>query len=519
MKRVSALGELDEHGLDLVRIATGAGIIFFGIVFGRGVSYFYQIFVARFLGAESFGLYSLGMIIFNIGMLVSCAGMQNGALRFVAMYQGVKDRARVKGTILFSVVSVMLVGVFFGGLLFLLSDWIGVTILHKERLPSVLKVFALGVPFAAVLTVLVSIIKGFQSMRYFVYVKNFFEPWATFLFALVFIFSGFRLMGVVGAWVAGIAASIGLGWFYLQKLFPVTDRTTKAVYPKRELILFSLPLLPVGLFHIGMIRMDALILGFFKTSHEVGVYSAALQTSMVTLIILDSFNTIFTPMISDLYNKGENQKLEGLFKTVTKWTFTLTLPVFLVVCLLSANVLSLFGQEFKAGALCLIILCFGQLIRGAGGAAEYVLIMSGRTVLTLVNIIIGFLALVLLNVLLVPTYGMMGAAIASACSVIIIVVLRLSQILYLMKIHPYKRDCWKPVLAGLISFAIVYTVKGQFLSMVSYPLAAILLWSVTFGLIYVALLFAFGFEKEDRFILEWTRGRVLKKYSTGDSWS
>jgi hypothetical protein len=45
------------------------------------------------------------------------------------------------------------------------------------------------------------------------------------------------------------------------------------------------------------------------------------------------------------------------------------------------------------------------------------------------------------------------------------------------------------------------------------------LWSVTFGLIYVALLFAFGFEKEDRFILEWTRGRVLKKYSTGDSWS
>ncbi|MBA7639334.1 hypothetical protein ES703_46992 [subsurface metagenome] len=109
------------------------------------------------------------------------------------------------------------------------------------------------------------------------------------------------------------------------------------------------------------------MLGYFTTSENVGVYSAAALIAAQLPIFLNSLNGIFSPVIADFYGRDQMQQLNSLLKVTAKWTFSLTLPAFIVI-ILCPEIMKLFGWKFAAGWPALVVLAVAQLLHISTGS-------------------------------------------------------------------------------------------------------------------------------------------------------
>jgi len=108
---------------------------------------------------------------------------------------------------------------------------------------------------------------------------------------------------------------------------------------KRELISYSWPLMFAGMLYLVMGWIDTLMLGYFLTSADVGIYRASLATAGLLAIVPSSFASIFFPVITELYSRGEREELENTDAAVTKWIFMIALPLVLLMMLLRISLL------------------------------------------------------------------------------------------------------------------------------------------------------------------------------------
>ena len=495
---------------DITKVAGGAGTVFTGTVFWAAASFLFGIYAARVLGPADFGLYSLGLAVFNVLSILSLCGLDNGLVRFIALFLGEGDRSRIKGTVLFGLVLVISVGVIIGLLLFIFSGFLSDQVFHKPGLTAVLQWFALGLPLFGGASVFWAVLQGFQNMKYLVGVKNVLEPSVRLIAVALLFLAGFKLEAVLWSHLLAWTISLAAAFFLAAKLSPLLKGDVRSVVEAKRVFYFSLPLLLVGFLNIGISRTDRLLLGYFRGSQEVGLYSAAFQTATLLMMILQSFNTIFAPMISDLFNRHEKTKLEALFKAVTKWVLTAALPLFGVFVLFPEKVLALFGAQFTPGSGCLIILSSAQLINCLTGPVGYMLIMSGHPKVEFLNNLVIFLLEFGLALVLIPRYGIVGAAVAAGLALSLVNGMRLVEVLRILKMHPYTARFWKPAVAGLVSFGGLALAKGVLPASPQpglFILPAIALSLAAYGLVLAWL----KLSPEDELVIRQFRQRFRRK--------
>jgi len=496
---------------EITTIAKGAGIVFFGTLLGTGLKYLFELIIARDLGPKSFGIFFLGFTIFKILERVSTVGLPNGVLRYVALYKGIEDRERIKGTIVLSIKIVLIMGGIIAVFIIIFSSTISVNLFHESNLSLILKIFGAGIMFTALTEILVFSTQAFQIMKYKVMVRMIIEPGSRFFLVIIFFLLGWKLIGAGVSFLISLIIGTFLAFYYLKKTFPlITEKEISPIYETKSILHFSWPLFFVGFFDIFIFHINTLMLGHFKTSQEVGIYGAAQRTAFLIPIVLNAFNAIFAPMIADFYHRGEYKKLESLFKIVTKWVFTVSFPVFLLVVFFAKEILSLWGKEYIAGAICLIVICGAQLINCSVGSVGYMIMMTGRTEINLLNTIIVLAMTISLNLLLIPKFGILGAALSLAIAIGTINTIRLIEVYLILKIHPYKVDFLKPLIAGISSLFIMFIIKGYLLKIESL---IIFLASNTliFILIYGLVLYAFKMSKEDKIVIDKIKSKLIPK--------
>ncbi len=124
---------------------------------------------------------------------------------------------------------------------------------------------------------------------------------------------------------------------------------------------------------------DLFVLTNYASDAEVGIYSAVLRAGQIIVLFLTSVSLMFSPFVADLYNRGESERLDDLFKTLTRWTLAATMPAFLLLAVAPDSALRIFGAEFTGGETALLIVLAGQFVNVATGSVGFVLIMVGRT--------------------------------------------------------------------------------------------------------------------------------------------
>ena len=160
------------------------------------------------------------------------------------------------------------------------------------------------------------------------------------------------------------------------------------------------------------LRVDILSLGFFSTPEKIGVYNVSCRVADTVSFPLHILTFGLAPLISQLFASGEKIKLQKTITASTRIIFLLSAIPAMVFIILGTPILSLFGKHFEDGQHSLIILLCANLINALAGPAGYVLVMTGHERQAFYSMSLACLLSIILNAILIPAYGISGAAIA-----------------------------------------------------------------------------------------------------------
>jgi O-antigen/teichoic acid export membrane protein len=273
-----------------------------------------------------------------------------------------------------------------------------------------------------------------------------------------------------------------------------------------EFFKFSLPLTFVNILAELKVRLDVLFLGLLSTASNTSIFFIALRLANLLSLPWQAANMIFAPMVSEYFARNDIEKIEYNYKHITKMMFTVTMFFWGFVMVFSRELLSIFGTEFKQGIGVVALVCVGQLVKSLVGNAGPMLAMIGKSALNLLIMIITLALLVVLNLLLIPKYGIIGAGIANLTTVTIASLLELYFIYSLLHIHPFKKDFIKPVIAALIGSGGIYLLKKIF----SGNVFSTILLMLVFAALYFFILYIQGFTREEMALISVIKPKVLR---------
>jgi O-antigen/teichoic acid export membrane protein len=217
----------------------------------------------------------------------------------------------------------------------------------------------------------------------------------------------------------GLAFAAGAGLVYLFASRPRTQRPCPE-YAAQAWLISIVPLALTAGLQIINSQADILVLGLFRTSDDVGVYKVAAQAAMLIPFGLQAVNMVIMPYIARLHAEGDHPRLQRLVTQSARAILALALPLVLAFVFFGDAILAFaFGAEYARGHLALILLSLGQLVNAAMGSVGVLLNMTGHERDTLRGVAVAALANLILNFLLIPPFGLLGAAAATACTFVI----------------------------------------------------------------------------------------------------
>jgi len=491
--------ENDKDDTNVAKVARGAGISTAGQGIGRVLGYVAQVAVARLLGRELYGFFTLGVAVVNGVHILSRFGMENGVVRYVAHYREEGDLARVRGTILQVLLVTLGISLALSVVMFFGVDLI------VERLPkdapymgTVLRAFAFVLPFFVFMSMTAWATQGFQTVTYAAYIQQLIRPGLFLALVGGCYLLGASTVGVIAAY--GIAMFLaGLaGLYYLRKLFPpLFDRRTPAIFETRSLFGVSVPMsIAQGAQYLNN-WSAILILGAFAAGGPVGIFNAAARTATFLTVVRFAFSGIFSPIISGLHARQDTEEMGRLYKDVSRWIFTGAFVLFLVIVVFAPEVMAVFGEGFDEGVTALIIVAVAQLYSSSVGPAPRMLAMTENQNLAMIATAIAAATGLVASLILVPRFGLLGAAIGMATAIITENTGTMSAVKWRLGYWPFNFAWLKPLFAGLMAAAATYLLK-LVLTIPGGAIPTVFVLGGFLGLAFLGLLWLFGLSETDK---------------------
>ncbi len=442
----------------LKTLVKGAGFFFVGIFFSNIAGYIYRMIIARWLGSGDYGLLNLGLAVLGVGTVFATIGLPSGVMRFVSYYRGQKKEAYVKGVVLTSLKIVFLLSLIIASAIYVFSEEIVETLFSEPGFLPVLLIFLVAIPFNAVKQIFVFTAKGFENIKYPVYTEQFFMQTSRLVLTVLLLFLGFGILGASIATVVSVILSVFLILYFLEfKIYRIFRTKIKPKIEIRELFSYSWPLTLMPLVYMILSWTDTLMLGYFLDSKSVGVYNVARPTAAFVMMIPDALSQLFLPVFTGLFAIKKYNEMRSVYRTISRWLFMSVLPISLIFIFFSEIIITtLFGTEYSAASVPFSILSLGfflSIIAGPGGGA---LATIGKTKITLITTTIAAILNVVLNLVLIPVYGISGAAMATAFSMIVQYWLNMILANHYLKLFPFGIYYFKPITASVFSISLLY---------------------------------------------------------------
>jgi O-antigen/teichoic acid export membrane protein len=389
-----------------------------------------------------------------------------------------------------------LLSVLTGTGLYALAYPIAQQVFHAPQLAPILQLASVFVPLLTLSDVLAGANRGFKRMDYPVIAQFISQPIIRLILIVGFAFLGLNALHAVIAYgMADLAASFILLYF-LNKQFSLRRPMSAARRDVKDILVFSLPVWLSELMAKFQNNLQTLVLGTMNTVTGVGIFSVASQLTMVSGQFSSSINVSAKPIIAELHQRGDIKQLGRIYQTTNKWSLMVQLPVFLTLVLFPAPILSIFGQSFSTGATALAILAWADLINVGTGMGGIIIDMTGYTKLKLVNSVLRLAIYLGLSFLLIPRWGLVGAAVVAMVGEGFVNLLRLIEVFFLFRLLPYNQGFIKPLGACILSFLGVYGL-GLWIPPGASPVNTVINVLVLF-LVYIAASLILGLSEEER---------------------
>lgn len=403
----------------------GSSLLLGGRMLSLAVNFATQILIVRYLSKADFGAFAYGLSIVALGESLAVLGLDKAISRFLPIYDENGERGKVFGTLLLAAGTVLTLGLAFVLLAFGLHGFAGGDLGTNDQALAVILILICLSPIQALDDLLMGAFAVFSKPRAIFFRKYVLAPGLR-LAAIVLIVlsqSGVQQLavGYVVAGGIGVALYALMLWQTLRADGLLANMTVRALrFPARELFGFALPLVTVDLLFVVMNTSNVWMLQRFGNAADVADYRVVQPAARLNLMVMTSFTLLFTPLAARLFARGDRTGIRELYWRTAAWIAVFSFPVF-ALTFVSADALTvtLFGDRYAASGTILALLAVGYYFNAALGFNGLTLRVYGLVRYVVVISVAVALANVAINLVLIPPYGAVGAAVGTCVTLVV----------------------------------------------------------------------------------------------------
>lgn len=443
---------------DLSALARGGSLNLVGAAV-TGVSQFaLVVVVAAAYPLEITGAFFAATSVFIILGAVGELGTDVGLGLWVPRHLALERSRSAARTVTVAGVPVLAVSAVTGAVMFASAPWIAELIAAGQagQTIAMLRLLAVFLPVSALGNVLLSATRGHGTMRPTVLIDRIARPVA-------------QIAGIVA--VAQVSTSpglLGLAWAlpYLPALVAAAlvygrvrrTATGEPPAPVREIVRefwgFTSFRAVARVCQTAFQRVDIIMIAALGSPLDAAVYTAATRFVVFGQLSSQAVQQVMQPIVSRRLALDDLAGVRETFRVTTTWSVLLAWPVYLTTAVAAPLYLLIFGDAYaSAGQQTVVVLSLAMLFATAAGPVDTVLLMSGRSGLSLANTAASLAVQVGLGLLLIPPLGLAGAALARALAVVARNVLSYTQVRLTLRITPVSAGLWWAVGATVLCFA------------------------------------------------------------------
>lgn len=495
-------------------IMRSASITLAGTVFQLVISFLSGLIVARVIGSSAFGIFNIARTLCETLIVFTKMGFDIGIVRHFGEHppgQYAPRNARFLARVLMTVLGLSLIpvaAILLGG-----GAWLEQHVYQYPDFGLVIAVMIITVPLMALTQVLGGAFRGYLRIRPRVIAEFFLQPSARLAVILLLFLAGWRLWSVITGTVLSFAVAVLYLLFHARRTFfnrqQDTGKPDNQDEKWRDFVTVGKYSIVISLtvsVAVLLQKLDVMMLGYFATASDVGKYAVIQMVVSLISIFNSALNQAVAPMLARFCKEGAIEDMRHLIHQHTRWVALTSLPVFLVIGFFGNQLMPIFGKDFHVGLAVVALLALSQFVLAVLSTAGFMLSMTGRHMLEFYTMLVALVCNAILNFFLIPAYGITGAAVGTLIAVVIANVLRSLQVYRIHGVFPVGGEVLRVVLVGVGVFAVI--VLAARASGVGQGVAAAVVQSLLFCVVYAVLMLRFGLVEEDRILLH----RAIEKY-------
>ncbi len=422
------------------QLIRGSGGGFVARIASAGISLLSFGILTNHMGTSAFGTYSYALAWLNVLAMIGRLGFNKSATRFLAAYRGAGDWGRIRGFIQYCRRTTYWISIGAGlvGAAVLAVFWQPIAAYYDgEPFIWTMLIALLSLPLMSYLQVSEGVLDGFKRVGLSQVPLRMARPALIALLTLgAFAWlsagkavdaSGTTYFTAQAAMVVNLAATLLallLAGFIVARTLPPEARQATPVFEKPLWFSTSRDMVWTSGFNLIIVEANLILLGALNGSDEAGLEGVALfnvasKVAQLLIIALTATNAILQPISADLFARKKLSDLQRIVSIGANGVFAIAVAGAAVLYVGSGYLGAIFGPQFSASAPYLIVLIFGQVVNAFTGPSLLLLNMTGHQRDAARIMGIAALINVVLNVLLIQAYGALGAAYATAASIII----------------------------------------------------------------------------------------------------
>lgn len=402
----------------MIEAARGATGIFTLRVAAAGIGFIGGILMARLLGSNGLGVLAYASAWVGVIMIPATLGLQQLLPREIARYQSQAEWGLLRGILAFSrrsVITVSLTLAMAAGLL----AWTASSFDASSTVVTTFWIALLTVPFNGLIQIRQSAMRGLGHVVWGQVPETLVAP------ALNLTILAALYLAYDASLLPQEAASIGLaitilafliGNRLLAALVPAPVGSAEPAVARRLWLGSALPMVMITGLEVINSQTDIIMLGAMTTEEQTGIYAVAARSAALVVFVWGSVNMAIGPIIARTHYGGDRAAVQDIVRKSAIVIFLCTVPICGALYLFGNKFLALYGLEFVAGQTALDILLIGNLVNALAGSVGLILKMTGHERDVLWTGMMAAVVNVVLNTLLIPRFGIEGAAIATTIS-------------------------------------------------------------------------------------------------------
>jgi O-antigen/teichoic acid export membrane protein len=386
-------------------------ILFFKLV-GAGLMLLVNVLISNIYGAKYLGVFNLLLTIIQISSMISRAGLD---IYFLKIIPSLETPRQVAGFLKKSFIRISISSVLIGVLLLILSPFIDDYFFKEyDAATYIIWIAFLLLPYTF-FTIIPEVLRAYENILIFSFIRNLLFQLSVLSSLLFIMFSNYG--NIIDSLNYGVLISFMVSliilYFFLRhkklSFLRIEKYSAPILRNSYHMFLTSSILLFMG-------NLDKFMIGYFLDEENVGFYSACIRLSIMVTFVLSSVTSFITPKISKAYSNKDYSLLKLQYKNATRLIILSSLPFIIILALFPSFFLGLFGEEFKNLTFILYLVITMNVANIFFGPLIYILNMMDLQIFVRNVLFIAFTINVLFNLILIPYYGISGAAIATLIS-------------------------------------------------------------------------------------------------------